>query len=136
MITLSHISDPAVLRDLVLTRLYRAQDSIYPLNEYVAHLLLSKDFLTLKNFSDNNPSTSLTISSYKELINSLPSSHIANARQYLSTLPVADDFYPAYLYVGSKNSLKSLFSDFLPSAFDSIFSYLLNTYFNQIGSGY
>lgn len=123
------------MRELIINRFCDNQDFIYPFNEYIAHLILTKDFSTLKTFSELKPSTSLSIEDYRNLISSIPSSFLASAREYLNT--VSDDYDPAYIFIGSKSNLKSLiFYDFLPSAFDACLSYLTSSFLKQVGSGH
>ena len=108
-------------------------DYLYPLNSYVAFNLAKKNYASLKNFSANNPSSLCGVHLYSSKESELSSQEIFIANQWLENH--AQNY--SYVYLGSRSSLKNLFfSDFIPSAFDALYDYLIsNDYFKQIGSG-
>jgi len=120
------------IRDFVNQRFEKAQDVVYPLNEYTAHLINNKDLI--KSFVPSNPSTLLTIQSYRSLIDNLTSENLIKAKQSLATLLSSSDELH-YVLFGSKNFLRDLFDDLLPSSFDILFSYLSSNHIKQVGSG-
>lgn len=135
MITLSHLSDHNNFRTIIIDRFTKAEDAIYPLNEYIASFILKKDFISLKDFALLNPSTYITIDKWKRLISTLKLNEISAAKEYVDTYALDQDIHPAYIYVGSKNSLRQVFYDFIPSAFDHTFNYLSSNYITQVGPG-
>jgi hypothetical protein len=106
-------------------------DSLYPLNLYTGYHLALKNYITLKTFSSENLSSNCGRSFYTDKISHFTSNDIAIASDWLNSHSFD------YFYIGSKISLKSnFFSNFLPSAFDFLYSHLLeNNCIRQIGSG-
>lgn len=135
MITLSNISDYNNFREIVVDRLFQKEDSIYPLNEFIASFIIRKDFISLKDFAETNPSSKINVQKWKSLINLLSSEDLQSATTYINSFNLQEYVDPVYLYVGSKTSFRQIFADFIPSAFDALFNYLSAKYITQIGSG-
>jgi hypothetical protein len=123
------------VREIVDHYFSEHQDAIYPLNEYTAYLINSKDSLLIKSFTAANPSTSLTVTKYRTLINDLTVTQLLSARTTLGLTTINQHQDLHYVYFGSKSNLKSIFSSFFPSSFDILFNYLSSKHIKQIGSG-
>jgi hypothetical protein len=128
------ISNSDSLRNIFVNKIVSIQNELYPLNVYTAHLILSKNSSFIKTFLQDNPPHTLTINDYNIFISSLTQQEILKAQFYVNQN--SDSYYPTYVLLGSKVSLKNLFFDFYPSVFSDIFNYLIfNGSLKQVGTG-
>lgn len=136
MISLHDISSSNSMEQILNQKLLLLNDYLYPFNEFTSHYLLNKKVSQLRTLINNSPSSSLTISFYKDAIDSLTFLERQNAKLYIESFSISSEQI-AYLYLNSKTSFRSFFADFLPSAFDHLYNYLTsNSYIRQVGSGY
>ena len=133
MIFYSDLTRPNFSTTILNPILDSMDDFLYPLNHYIAYNLAVKNYATLKTFTFNNLSSNCGVDFYTQKISELTSSEVAVAQTWIH--PNLQDY--THVYVGSKSAMKNLFfSDFLPSAFDALYSYLANNnYIRQIGYG-
>lgn len=136
MISLNDISTLDSMQEILSQKLTQLNDYLYPFNEFTSHYISNKKVSQLRNILDNSPSSSLTVSFYRDAVSSLTSLERQNAKSYIESFSI-DSHQIAYVYLNSKTSFRSFFADFLPSAFDFLYNYLTtNSYIRQIGSGY
>lgn len=136
MIFYSDLTRPDFSATVLNPILDSMDDFLYPLNLYTAYNIADKNYATLKTFAFNNSSSNCGVSFYSQKISELTSDQINTAKRWLEINTLAPHEY-SHVYVGSKSSLRNyFFSDFIPSAFDSLYSYLIrNNYIRQIGQG-
>lgn len=121
------------MRAHLISALSKKDSLIYPLNHFFKYHLYKKNYPYLKSFASNNPSESLTIETYKNLLSSISSSELARSLDHFSYLD-ADSLN--YVFIGSKNSFVATFKDFVPSAFNNMYSFLLeNGHIKHLGTG-
>lgn len=133
MISIDSIRDPDLSDSIINTLVFRLDDYLYPLNDFTTYHLATKNNAYLRSFARDNPTNQCSVTLYQTFIASMPVSQIEIARSWRSNQAESFD----YFYIGSKNGLKNtFFYDYLPSAFDYIFTYFItNLYIKQIGSG-
>jgi hypothetical protein len=128
------ISNCDSLRNIFIDKIISIQNELYPLNIYTAHLIVDKNPSLIKSFLQDNPPHVLTVDDYNILISSLTQQQISKAQVYLDQN--SDSYYPTYVLLGSKVSLRNLFFDFYPSVFSDIFNYLIfKGSLKQVGNG-
>lgn len=133
MIQILDIQDSDSMRNHLLSAFSQNDNLIYPFNDFFKYHLYNKNFSYLKNFYLTNPSYTLTIQSYKDLLSSVSKQDLDSASAHYSYL---DSNSLSYIFMGSKNSFKNIFSHFTPSAYDVVFTYLSSEgYIKHIGPG-
>lgn len=125
LVSPSDVSTSENLRNVFIEKIYSIQDSLYPLNLFTAHLLITKNSSFLKKYAVQNPPHSITPQDYNLLISSLTQLEISSAQDYVNNNSLS--YYPTYVFFGSKDDLRSHFFEFYPSVFSSLFDYLISS---------
>lgn len=133
MIQISDIQDSDSMRNHLLSTFSQSDHLIYPFNDFFKYHLYNKNFSYLKNFCSLNPSSILTIESYRNLLSLVSKQDLDSASAHYSYI---DSNSLSYIFIGSKNSFRNLFSHFTPSAYDAVVSYLSSEgYIKHVGPG-
>lgn len=108
-------------------------DYLYPVNDFTAYHLFSKNYSYLKTLPK---SSDINLQRYYELTSTLTSQQVLSGINFAASLFDNPDYY-LYVFVGSKKLFKTLaFSHFLPSDYENIINYLSsNNYIKVIGQG-
>jgi hypothetical protein len=136
MILLSDISEPQAFNQNIVQAFENMSDKLYSINPLFAHYLRTKQFPALRAFVNEIPVTSYSVSFIQSALSSLSTSDIALAKEHSDFITEGMNEH-VYLYVGSKISFKNqFFTDYTPSAYSAIFSYLIaNNFIRTIGPG-
>ena len=112
-------------------------DHLYPVNTFIAHHLLNKNYSYLKTLPK---SSEITVERYAQLTSELTTDQILSARafaNYIFNTPYATLSYAFYAFIGSKKLFKTIaFNSFLPSDYENIVSQLTaNACIKIVGQG-
>jgi len=112
-------------------------DHLYPVNTFIAHHLLNKNYSYLKTLPK---SSEITVERYAQLTSELTTFEVVIARAFANDIfnaPHATLNYSFYAFIGSKKLFKTIaFNSFLPSDYENIVSQLTaNECIKIVGQG-